>query len=435
MSNYDSTRMELKDLAPGFIFEYDLSTWEVIEEYEYDWGNGFYTREFKVSDGTEIRFLDMEKNDLTQLAFFDKVELHAIDPGLTGQIIDNDEPPRELRYNGVIYHLKESNNAYWRDVTNSDWEPFVNWDYSDVSGEQLLTIERWGEEEFEASVGKKIKNHEISNILPREGSAKRAPRVKKSGGNKARQYFWLILLGLVFIVFGLARCGGGSSASSYGGESLAELKSKYAKADAYTILLNDMDVQRSGWSSDFLHKYRILETEDSTVNTHTTDWTKVDESFFRKHENDLGMELVSKTEDGTITDNVAPPGYSNYIGNDRYGKWKTDNSGNRFWEFYGRYMFMSSMFNLMAQPVYYPYYNTYRGSYFGRRPYYGPTFSGRPYYGTRSSFTQKQRPDFFQRRARKGNFSKSYSATRRQSRSGSRFGGSSSRSRGGGFGK
>ncbi|MFO7863967.1 MAG: hypothetical protein R6U85_08220 [Salinivirgaceae bacterium] len=38
-SDYDVTNMKITDLKKGFVFEYDLKTWLVDEEYKYDWGD------------------------------------------------------------------------------------------------------------------------------------------------------------------------------------------------------------------------------------------------------------------------------------------------------------------------------------------------------------------------------------------------------------
>ena len=35
---YDPSNIKVTDIAQGFVFEYNMSTWEVKNEYEYDWG-------------------------------------------------------------------------------------------------------------------------------------------------------------------------------------------------------------------------------------------------------------------------------------------------------------------------------------------------------------------------------------------------------------
>ena len=138
-------------------------------------------------------------------------------------------------------------------------------------------------------------------------------------------------------------------------------------------------------------------------------------------------------ENGKLHKNASPPGYNNYVGNEKYGQWE-NRGGNSFWAFYGQYAFMSSMFNMMTYPVRRSYYNDYRGGYYGTgRSYYGPrTTGGSTYYGTNSAYNKSSKPN--------SSWSRNTSSFKnrvagRTSRSSSRYGRSSSRSRGGGFGK
>lgn len=66
---------------------------------------------------------------------------------------------------------------------------------------------------------------------------------------------------------------------------------------------------------------------------------------------------------------------SHLVGNPRYGSWRTDNSGNSFWAWYGQY----AMFRTIFGGPRYSY-----GSWYGNRgwSYYGDV--GRHYYGSRS---------------------------------------------------
>ena len=190
----------------------------------------------------------------------------------------------------------------------------------------------------------------------------------------------------------------------------------------YSIILDDMDVRDDG----YFHKYGVIkESQMGELKSAETDWEKVDEQFFRENERNLGMEIASKDSLGVVSKAIAPAGYSNYIGNDRYGQWQ-GSENNSFWVFYGQYAFMRSMFGLGYHPAYYhmhtSYYTGYRGT---GRAYYGSGAGGANYYGTNSVGTKQGKPNFFSRKARNTNWNKSTS---------SRYGSSRRSGRGGGFG-
>ncbi|MBN1352245.1 hypothetical protein JXJ21_22805 [candidate division KSB1 bacterium] len=196
----------------------------------------------------------------------------------------------------------------------------------------------------------------------------------------------------------------------------------------YTIILDDMK-EEGIFFSDYYHKYKII--QDTTAAERTTDWIKVNKRFYQQNHNFLGMALVSKTKDG-VNRSPAPPGYQ-YIGDPRYGQWRTDSRGNSFWEFYGKYaLFRDLLFgagSLMGRRnVYRSDYDDFRRYSTNGRPYYGP---GKEY-GTTGSFTQKSKPSFFERRKTLMNQRRSAFESKARSRVGRSR---SSSSRSSGFGK
>ena len=130
------------------------------------------------------------------------------------------------------------------------------------------------------------------------------------------------------------------------------------------------------------------------IETKITDWIPVSKEEFTYHSNNMGMEVLSK-EEGEISKVPAPAGYNRYVGNGNYGQWQQNpQTGETFWSFYGKYMFMQSMFNMLSPPRYYEY-NDYRNNYRGNRPFYGS--GGVTRYGTSSRAVASTHPHFSSR--------------------------------------
>ncbi|GAF01424.1 DUF4178 domain-containing protein [Saccharicrinis fermentans] len=165
--HYDSTNIRVQDLDVGFVFEYDLSTWEVQAIYEYDWGDDYFTREFKVSNGALTRYLAIEEDDELEISLSEKVKIRTLGVDLMSSLMERQKPPQTINYNGVSYLLEKEAPGYFHDIAKGDsWEEFRSWDFVDKEGKHILTIEQWGDKEFEASVGIILQEFEISNILP-----------------------------------------------------------------------------------------------------------------------------------------------------------------------------------------------------------------------------------------------------------------------------
>lgn len=245
----------------------------------------------------------------------------------------------------------------------------------------------------------------------------------------------LIWIGVILVIINMPSC-------SNEPEGLKIVLDRYSNYKDFTVLLSDMDYRNGG----YWHRYEVvLPGKEATFTNKETEWLAVSSAFFKKHQDNMGMEVASKT-DGVVTEKVAPPGYSQYVGNSRYGEWEERNNGNSFWAFYGRYAFLNTIFNMGSRPARYGDWNNYSSNYRNRNePYYGSGGggSGGRYYGT-SSYTTSERgqnktwtnrsPSF--KNSIRSKVQRSSSNTiRRTSRSSNRYSGSSSRGRGGGGGK
>ncbi len=207
-----------------------------------------------------------------------------------------------------------------------------------------------------------------------------------------------------------------------------------ADVPSFSILLYDMDTEGT-FLKNYKHQYRIIIVdEEGEPEEDITGWYDVGKDYFMYNIDNMGMEIAAK-KDGKVEKTVSPPGYGSYIGNQRYGHW-VNRGGNSFWEFYGQYAFMSSMFNMMAYPVRRSYWNNYYTNYYGTgRVYYGPSASGSNMYGTRGSYNSGRTSTRWASNTSNNSLRQRVtSSTSRSSRSGSRYS-TSSRSRSGSYGK
>ena len=220
------------------------------------------------------------------------------------------------------------------------------------------------------------------------------------------------------LALALVGCGGSVIPPNPIKEMVTEFESK-AK---YTITLQNMDLQ----DDEFKHKYKVFEVlNNQTVQVQETDWRAVDGNFFFLHEDDLGMELISKMEDGRYNNLVTPPGFSHFIGNETYGEWQGNSTDAlKSWHFKPEYNHLDDDLGIKGLDVTKGEYERYKAVYRNNRPFYGEVKNDSTKYGTRSYFWIHSRPLFYSRRSLKRNF-------RTTTRSGSR----GNYRGGGGFGK
>jgi hypothetical protein len=186
-----------------------------------------------------------------------------------------------------------------------------------------------------------------------------------------------VTISAVFLFYG---CGGGDL-------PVEKIKKALKDTPTYSIILEDMK-EDGNFFKDYYHKYEVVQEKDSGI----TDWLEVPEDYYRTNQAFLGMTLVSK-KDGKLSSDVSPPGYR-YVGDSRYGRWRTDHRGSSFWEFYGKYAMFSALLGSFNRPIYRDDYNMYNQYRSRNMPYYGRNNE----YGTNGSITKKTKPDFYSRK-------------------------------------
>ena len=166
--HYDPSNLQIKDLRVGFMFDYDLKTWAIKEEYEYDWGDNYFTREYKLEASDDTAYLHIDYNDEGFMTLSRKLKIRALGENIPEEIIENKRPPKKIEFEGTTYLLDKESPGYFSDDPEDDnsWTEFISWDYYDEEGNLVACVEQWGERDFEASNGKVVKDYEITSILP-----------------------------------------------------------------------------------------------------------------------------------------------------------------------------------------------------------------------------------------------------------------------------
>lgn len=233
----------------------------------------------------------------------------------------------------------------------------------------------------------------------------------------------------------LAACGGGGGSWEARLNRCLETPEKVTEYPEFSVVLRDMEKHTTAGAPEYYHRYQLIygtgsDPQHLEYHEYLGDWQQVPAARYTANEKNLGMVLVSKK--GTeIVRAPQPPGYQ-YVGDSRYGEWKQDSGGNSFWSFYGKYMFFSSMFNMMTGPVYRSNWDYCSRGWGTGRPCYGSggTFgTGGAYVRSHGAYRDFKTRQTLSPRARRSSFESK--VARRVSRS--RM--SPVRSRSGGFGK
>ena len=256
---------------------------------------------------------------------------------------------------------------------------------------------------------------------------------------------YYIFIGLLSIV--ILSCGESTMESIKVPVEPSEEIIQELKGQDFSIVLNDMNVSEKDNKRLFEHKYHILKVINDSLVVDSLSWKTVNQSFFQKHENDLGMEIVSN-HNGKLSKVAQPVGFGWAIGNPKYGEWEevsksqdststttTSNTGSqRRWRSHGPSLLF--WYWMLRRPTYQRDYAGYRSASASGRSYYGTQPNGTSRYGTNSTYEKTKRPSYYSRKRTSNSWRSYTTSSKKNSRSSSRYNSSSStRSRSGGYGK
>ncbi len=155
----------LSKLRVGYYVDFDMKTWEVTGQSRNDFGEGDVADEWELTTGREKWYLERAEDDEVEWSFSKKLPIGAIEGDVRQHIIEHEDPPNQIVCKGKTYYLDESGSGRMLQDGQATRE-FVYWDFIDEEDEHFLTIEQWGETEFEAAEGYYVEEYQFTSILP-----------------------------------------------------------------------------------------------------------------------------------------------------------------------------------------------------------------------------------------------------------------------------
>jgi hypothetical protein len=157
----------LSKLRAGFLVDYDLKTWEVASYNRFDFGDGYVVDAWELVSGRDKYFLERSVDEDEEYSLSKKVPIGKLGANVRSEIMENDDPPEQLKYDDKTYYLDESVGGHMYPDGKGPSQELLKWEFVDDDDETFLSIEQWSETEIEASHGFYVKEHQFSNILPK----------------------------------------------------------------------------------------------------------------------------------------------------------------------------------------------------------------------------------------------------------------------------
>ncbi|GBC61234.1 DUF4178 domain-containing protein [Desulfonema ishimotonii] len=158
--------LTLSGLQAGDMVDFDLKTWQVQARHRYDWGGGDISFEWQLKSHDDVIYLQKDADDEAEWSISRPIAFGRLGPEIRDYLSEHDDPPEEIVFDGVTYCIEEMAGGHFYKDDRGPGKEFLSWSYADDSGEKYLSIEQWGETEFEAAVGGPAEEYQFTNILP-----------------------------------------------------------------------------------------------------------------------------------------------------------------------------------------------------------------------------------------------------------------------------
>ncbi|SLM33216.1 conserved hypothetical protein [Desulfamplus magnetovallimortis] len=164
----DPLNLTLASMKKGYYVDYDMKTWQVTSCNRYEWGPRDITWEWQLQCHDDVIYLEREHDDEDYWSISRKIPFSRLDPGIREKIIRSDEAPDNLLFEGTVYYIDETGGAHFFGNDSVQGQEVFKWDYADETETKYLTIEQWGDNDYELSVGTSVQEYQFSDILPSE---------------------------------------------------------------------------------------------------------------------------------------------------------------------------------------------------------------------------------------------------------------------------
>lgn len=157
----------LATMRVGYLVDFEGETFEVTGYSTFDY-DGYPTEEWVLTSSDKVCYLEREDDDgEIHWTFTLNISIADIDGDVAVSIMESEDSPETLTYNGDTYNLTDSGAGLYKENGEGPGEEFISWAYREDSERLVLVVTQWGERDFKAAAGMVVNEYEFTNILPK----------------------------------------------------------------------------------------------------------------------------------------------------------------------------------------------------------------------------------------------------------------------------
>ena len=154
----------LAKLKVGYLVDYDLQTWQVTGYSRYTFsGRDGSVEEWELTAAGEQRYLELADGGWSLSR---TISIGALDGDIRRHILDHDDPPARIVFEGAEYHLDACYGGHVFPGGKGAGEQLIRWEFLDAAERKFVGIEQRSETEFAAAAGFVVEEYQFTHLLP-----------------------------------------------------------------------------------------------------------------------------------------------------------------------------------------------------------------------------------------------------------------------------
>jgi hypothetical protein len=173
---FDPAHLGVENLKAGYLVDYDMKTWTVNQENQYDFQDSLTEKEFRVSAESsqpEVIHVQVRSENGFAIVWVGKLtNIHKIDVELQSYILRQRQAPSVIPYKNLKMFRESARIGTVFCINNQEVAPkkVQRWEFLDETRSIFLRIEWLNEKEFQCFEGKVVPRQAFSDILPNTSS-------------------------------------------------------------------------------------------------------------------------------------------------------------------------------------------------------------------------------------------------------------------------
>jgi hypothetical protein len=173
---FDPVHLGVENLKTGYLLDYDLKTWIVTQENQYDFQDSLTEKEFRISAESsqpEVNHVQVRSENGFAIVWVGKlINIHKIDLELQSHIIRQRQAPSIIQHKNLKMFRESARIGTMFCINNQELTPkkVQRWEFLDETRSVFLRIEWLNEKEFQCVEGRVVPRQAFSDILPNTSS-------------------------------------------------------------------------------------------------------------------------------------------------------------------------------------------------------------------------------------------------------------------------